>query len=92
MREIATTLMKYCPHRILVLDITPCDAAWAHHHKHQHPSRKASEKSFTLLAQRAMKALKKDIRNVFAPLLTVYGQPSQVHNPLGQHGLSGRSA
>ena len=88
----ATTLTRDCPQQILVLDITPCDTAWAHIQEHASNASWAcvmmrnsgewgsgksrcctSECHITKAAEHAIRALKGEVRSVFAPQLNFSG-------------------
>ena len=94
----ATTLTRDCPQQILVLDITPCDTAWAHIQEHASNASWAcvmmrnsgewgsgksrcctSECHITKAAEHAIRALKGEVRSVFAPQLT-FSPPQPLRN------------
>ena len=95
----ATTFTRKCPQQILVLDITPCDTAWAHIQEHASNASWAcvmmrnsgewgsgksrcctSECHITKAAEHAIRALKGEVRSVFAPQLNFSGAPQPLRH------------
>ena len=95
----ATSFTRDCPQQILVLDITPCDTAWAHIQEHASNTSWAcvmmrnsgewgsgksrcctSECHITKAAEHAIRALKGEVRSVFAPQLNFSGAPQPLRH------------